>query len=79
MKIKYYAIKDVKAGEFGELIFARNDEVAKRLFAQTISKNPMLANDLQLYFIGWHHIDTGEFESDFSLLVDNVVEDSNKE
>lgn len=76
MKVKYYAIKDVKADEFGDLMFAKNDEVAKRLFGQIISKNPYLASDMQLYCIGDFENEDGSFVSTLNLVVDNVVEES---
>lgn len=78
MKVKYYSIKDVKANEFGDLMFARNDEVAKRLFGQILSKNPYLAYDLQLYCIGEFDNENGLFANTFGLIADNVVEE-NKE
>lgn len=78
MEVKYYAIKDVKANEFGELLFARNDEVAKRIFGQIISKNTLIASDLQLYCIGDFNNELGIFNNTFHLVVDNVVEE-NKE
>ena len=52
MKVKYYSIKDVKANEYGELIFAKNDEVAKRIFGKILSEYPVISSDLQLFFIG---------------------------
>lgn len=88
MKVKYYAIKDVKANEFGELLFAKNDDVAKRIFGQVMSKNPILAADMQLYYIGEFDNESGVFSvfvPEFSetgpsvecspvLVVDNFVE-----
>lgn len=76
MKLRYYAIKDVKANEFGDLMFAKNDEVAKRIFGQIMSKNPYLAADMQLYCIGEFDNEDGFFANCFGLIVDNVVKES---
>ena len=78
MKVKYYGIKDVKANEFGDLMFAKNDEVAKRIFGQILSKNPYLVSDMQLYCIGEFDNEKGFFGSTVELIVDNIV-DENKE
>lgn len=76
MKVKYYSIKDVKANEFGDLMFAKNDEVAKRIFGQIVSKNTYLASDLQMYCIGEFDNEEGYFANFPTLIVDNVVEES---
>lgn len=76
MNVRYYAIKDVKANEFGDLMFAKNDEVAKRIFGQILSKNPYLASDMQLYCIGEFDNEAGLFANCFGLIADNVIEES---
>ena len=79
MIMKYFSIKDVKADEFGDLMFAKNEEVAKRIFGQILSKNPYIASDLQLYCIGDFDNETGCFCPIVPYVIaDNVVED-NKE
>lgn len=76
MAVKYYVIRDVKANEFGDLIFARNDDVAKRIFGQILSKNPYLSDDLQLYYVGEFDNVYGRFDCDLHLIVDNVAEEN---
>lgn len=62
MKKNYYSIKDILANEFGDLVFAKNDEVASRLFARVLKSNSNLdPNDLELYCIGYFDDDTGVF------------------
>lgn len=78
MKVKYFSIKDVKANEFGDLVYAKNDEVAKRLFGMMCSKNPMIAGDVQLCEIGEFDTETGSFCASVpKVIVDNVVESEN--
>ena len=76
MKVKYYSIKDVKANEFGDLLFAKNDQVAKRIFGQVMSNNPILSADMQLYYIGEFDNESGSFSAEFVpvVVVDNAVE-----
>lgn len=58
----YYSVKDVVADEFGDLVFAKNDAVASRLFGN-ISKSHSEINpdDLELYCIGSFDDDSGVF------------------
>lgn len=37
MKRRYYCVKDIVANEFGDLMFAKNDAVASRLFQILLS------------------------------------------
>lgn len=70
MIISYYAIFDVVAKEFGELIFAKNDGVASRLFASILKKNEHInPNDLTLYKIGDFNNESGIFESNLREVV----------
>lgn len=58
----YYSVKDVVADEFGELVFAKNDAVASRLFANIIKSHSELSpEDLDLYCVGGFDDETGCF------------------
>lgn len=49
----YYSVKDIVADEFGDLVFAKNDAVASRLFANVVkSHSEISSEDLELYCIG---------------------------
>ena len=62
MKRNYYSIKDLVAEEFGDLMFAKNDAVASRLFANLLKSNPNLnPDDLELDYIGTFDDETGSF------------------
>lgn len=61
----YYSVKDIVAEEFGDLIFAKNDGVASRLFANLIKSHPEInSDDLELYYIGSFDDVSGEFMHD---------------
>lgn len=50
---RYYCVKDIVADEFGDLIYAKNDAVASRLFANLVQSHKEInPDDLELYFIG---------------------------
>lgn len=58
----YYSVKDIVAEEFGDLIFAKNDAVASRLFANLVKSHPEISSDdLELYYIGSFDDVSGEF------------------
>lgn len=58
----YYSVKDLLAEEFGDLIFAKNDAVASRLFAKLLKSNSTLnPDDLELDFIGTFNDESGVF------------------
>lgn len=58
----YYSVKDVVADEFGDLVFAKNDAVASRLFANILkSHSEINSEDLVLYCIGGFDDDSGAF------------------
>lgn len=53
MARNYYSVKDVVADEFGDLVFAKNDAVASRLFANILkSHSEINSEDLVLFCIG---------------------------
>lgn len=53
-----YTINDVKAKECGDLVYAKNDEVAERFFKQAISKSPY-PQDFQLLKVCDFDTETG--------------------
>lgn len=58
----YYAIYDVVADEYGDLIYAKNDAVASRLYANVVkSHSEINPDDLELYCIGDFDDTTGVF------------------
>ena len=60
----YYSVKDLVADEFGDLMYAKNDAVASRLFANLLKSNPTLnPDDLELDYIGTFNDETGSFVS----------------
>lgn len=62
MEKNYYSVKDLLAEEFGDLLYAKNDAVASRLFASLLKSNPRLdPNDLELHYIGCFNDETGAF------------------
>lgn len=49
----YYSVYDVVADEYGDLIYAKNDAVASRLYSNIIkSHSEINPDDLELYYIG---------------------------
>lgn len=62
MERNYYSVKDLLAEEFGDLMYAKNDAVASRLFASLLKSNPTLnPDDLELDYIGTFNDETGAF------------------
>lgn len=68
----FYSLKDIKLGKFGIPFVAPNDDIAKRMLAETmlagdttISKYP---EDFQLFKLGEYDEITGELENDFNFI-----------
>lgn len=58
----YYAVYDNVAEEYGDLVYAKNDAVASRLFANLIkSHSEVSPDDLELYYIGHFDETSGVF------------------
>lgn len=66
----YYSVRDVVADEFGDLIFAKNDAVASRLFANLVKSHPEInSDDLVLYGVGCFDDVSGLFVPDLRQIV----------
>lgn len=52
MKQKMYAMLDTVAEEFSPIQLAKNDSVAKRQFQHVISKQPEIACEMKLMYLG---------------------------
>lgn len=62
MKRNYYSVRDIVADEFGDLVFAKNDAVASRLFANLVKSHPEIdSEDLDFYCIGAFDDNSGDF------------------
>lgn len=70
MNRHYYSVKDVVAGEYGDLVYAKNDAVASRLFSNIVKSHPEISpDDLELYHIGCFSDETGAFTSEVRKVV----------
>lgn len=61
MKVRTYTIFDSMAKEYGPLFNAKNNEVAKRMFKQFLTKELVSQEDYTLYCVG-------EFDTESALL-----------
>ena len=74
MKLKMYAIKDIKAGKFASPFYAPNDELAKRMLHNTVNTeedNNFLnkyAEDYQMFRLGTYSEEDGTIESEVEFL-----------
>ena len=70
MNRHYYSVKDVVADEFGDLVYAKNDAVASRLFANIVKSHSEISpDDLELYHIGYFSDAAGDFTSELRKVV----------
>lgn len=69
MKQLYYGVKDIVAGEFGELVWAKNDGVASRFFAQVTSNVKVNQNEFELWQLGTFDNETGVFVSEVRQVI----------
>lgn len=67
-----YTIYDNKAKECGDLITAKNDDVAIRMFQQAISKSPY-PEDFQLLTVAHYDSETGNISDGDSVFKPVVV------
>lgn len=76
--MKFYSIYDKKAKQFSDPVLCVNDDVAKRMMQQTLSKS-MFPEDYDLYQIGEFDIDSGFITGDdvkiAPVCISTVVED----
>lgn len=56
--MKLYSIYDKKAKQFSDPTMCINDDVAKRMMQQTLSKT-MFPDDYELYMVGEFDVDSG--------------------
>lgn len=63
--MRYYSIYDALIG-FTDLVYAENDEVAKRRFSQVMNGREFYENkaDYSLYYIGYFDKETGAFNTE---------------
>lgn len=79
MKLKIYAIKDIKAKKFCAPYYAPNDELSKRMLHNTVNTEAednflnKYTEDYQLFRLGEFEEETGEIKSDVEFLV-NAIE-----
>lgn len=60
MKYNLYAIADEEAVEFGELLNAKNDKVAIRMFDNVVKQNHLDRAVFALYRMGTYDTETGK-------------------
>lgn len=60
MKYNLYAIKDEEAEEFGELLNAKNDKVAVRMFDNVVKQNKLDRAVFGLYRMGTYDTESGK-------------------
>lgn len=51
MFVKYYAVYDEVAKEFAPLFFAKNDDVARRMYKNVCVESRLDPNEFSLYFL----------------------------
>lgn len=72
MTVNYYAIYDKVAKEYGDLMFAKNDDVMLRLFKSVNIKHPEInLDELDVYKIGTFDNETGSFVSNLPTSIIN--------
>ena len=65
MLYNLYAIKDEEAVEFGELLNAKNDKVAIRMFDNVVKQNHLDRAVFGLYRMGTYDTETGKIKQSF--------------
>lgn len=78
-KAGIYVVFDKVAGTYGEPFTSVNDATAIRRFNYLMANSKMVANDCQLYGIGWFNIESGSvdgFES--PVFICNFEEEGEK-
>lgn len=61
-KAGIYVVFDKIAGTYGEPFTSINDATAIRRFNYLMANSKMVADDCQLFGVGWYYVETGEID-----------------